>query len=229
MRRPSPSLPTRQGVDVLEPSSGPSCRQYYIGALCGGDVRLLEAVLLLGAVAGLVALPALADNGAHAAPSDPGMIVVAGGPAPDRIYVYHPNGTPAFSRQLGDYHRGPYGPVTVGPVTVGPDGRFAVATGSSYTLNSRIHVFPSNSTHSFDIDIGYNNNASDIALGPDGRIVVADGAADRIWVFHPHGGLAFDIGSHHGARSYARFDGPTDVAVGSDGRIAVVETGSYRI
>ena len=162
-----------------------------------------------------------------------GMIAVADTDN-HRVQVFDPNGTFAF--KFGSYGGGgdagngsssgsDSGGQLAWPVdvAVAPSGRIAVVD-----FNHSVSVFHPNGTFAFKFrSHGGGGGGVDgqfawpggIDVGPSGMIAVADTGNDRIWMFHPNGTLALELGSGiHGNGSLAW---PSDVAVAPSGRIVV--------
>ena len=178
---------------------------------------------------GTVTVTALQEptgGGLPALHGEPGMIAVADASYGynDRVQVFHPNGTLAFSIERPFTHN----------IAIGPNGRTVTSDPGAYLLSDTAHVtaFHPNGTLAFPIGSpgngsGQFNRPGGVAIGPDGRIAVADRGNDRVQVFHPNGTLAFPIGSP--GNGSGQFNRPGGVAIGPDGRIAVADRGNDRV
>ena len=138
----------------------------------------------------------------------------------DRVQVFHPNGTFAFS--FGSHGAGDGQFDGLGGVSIGPSGMIAAAD----TDNDRVQVFHPNGTFAFKFG---SRGAGDgqfrypyaVSVGPSGMIAVADYHNDRVQVFGPNGTFAFALGPP-GADD-GKFWFPLAVSVGPSGMIAAAD------
>ena len=154
---------------------------------------------------------------------------------PDRIQVFHPNGTFAFSIGPHDVDDEAAGPFYPSDVAVAPDGRIVAAYNNDYRvrgpwgpLDPHVRVFDADGTFSFAFrppPDGLPCSLHGVDVAPDGRIVVATsanclggGSRSSIQAYHPNG--TFDTTIKSGAY--------WDVAVAPDGWIAAVNYVGHR-
>ena len=199
------------------------------------DGALVRTIGSFGSGTGQLQYPQDVDIG-----GPDGRIAVVDGRAlfwanPDRIQVFHPNGTFAFSIGPHDVDDEAAGPFYPSDVAVAPDGRIVAAYNNDYTvggpwgpIDPHVRVFDADGTFSFAFrppPDGLPCSLHGVDVAPDGRIVLATsanclggGSRSSIQAYHPNGTFDTTIKS-----------GPYwDVAVAPDGWIAAVNYVGYR-